>query len=92
MTFPLRQRGSILCGTRFTKSGQEPECGHETAMFSGRVVYILGSLQVGIDTGGAEASTMRPSAYKSLLTILAFHSTPMSLISRVRRAPSGSPA
>ena len=29
MTFPLRQRGSILCGTRFTKSGQEPECGFE---------------------------------------------------------------
>jgi hypothetical protein len=26
--------------------GQEPECGHENAMFSGRVVYILGSLHI----------------------------------------------
>jgi hypothetical protein len=30
-----------------TKSGQEPESGLKTAMFSGRAVYILGSLQLG---------------------------------------------
>jgi hypothetical protein len=29
-----------------TKSGQEPECWHESAMFSGRAIYILGSLQL----------------------------------------------
>jgi hypothetical protein len=57
MTFPLRQRGSILCGTRFTKSGQEPYCvferhyvlmesGSKIAMFSGRAVYVIGSLQL----------------------------------------------
>jgi len=37
MTFPLRQRGSILCGTRFTKSGQEPLIGHAGMT----VVYLL---------------------------------------------------
>jgi len=31
---------------RFTKYGQEPECGHETAMFSGRTIYVVGLLQV----------------------------------------------
>lgn len=53
---PLR-RGSILCRTRFTKSGQEPysgfrvllilsECGLKAAMLSGRAVYILGPLHL----------------------------------------------
>jgi hypothetical protein len=28
----------------FTKRAQEPECGHKTAMFSGRTVYVLGLL------------------------------------------------
>src|SRR5262245_61197453 len=32
----------------FTKSAQEPECGHEMAMFSGRAIDVLGQLQLGI--------------------------------------------
>ena len=31
---------------------QDPECGHENAMFSGRVVYILGSLQLQLGVTG----------------------------------------
>jgi hypothetical protein len=26
--------------------GQEPECGHETALFSGRTIYVIGSLHL----------------------------------------------
>jgi hypothetical protein len=58
IAFPLLWRGSILCDTHFTKTGQEPYCGfehcyiliesgHETAMFSGRAVSVLGLLQLG---------------------------------------------
>jgi hypothetical protein len=31
---------------RFTKSGQEPECGHENALFSRQAVYVIASLQL----------------------------------------------
>ena len=47
MAFPPLRRGSILCGTRFTKSAQEPECGHENALLSGRTIYVIGPLQLG---------------------------------------------
>jgi hypothetical protein len=38
----------------FTKSAQEPECGHENAMFSGRTIYVLRQLhlRVRIMAGG----------------------------------------
>ena len=26
--------------------GQEPKCGHETAMFSGRTIYVIAPLQI----------------------------------------------
>jgi hypothetical protein len=29
-----------------TKIGQEPKCGHETAMFSGRTIYVVGLLHL----------------------------------------------
>ncbi len=32
--------------SRITKNGQEPECGHETAMFSGRTIDVLRLLQL----------------------------------------------
>jgi hypothetical protein len=31
----------------FTKYAQEPECGHETALLSGRAIYVIGLLQLG---------------------------------------------
>jgi hypothetical protein len=34
-----------------TKNGPEPECGHETAMFSGRTIDILGLVQLLVEVG-----------------------------------------
>jgi hypothetical protein len=31
--------------------GQDPECGSKIAMFSGRAIYVIGSLQLGIESG-----------------------------------------
>ena len=33
----------------FTKNAQEPECGHETTLFSGRTIYVIGLLQLTTD-------------------------------------------
>jgi hypothetical protein len=32
--------------TDVTKTGQEPDCGHENALFSGRTIYVRRPLQV----------------------------------------------
>jgi hypothetical protein len=35
----------------FTKSGQEPDCGHENALLSRWAVYILGQLHIATPQG-----------------------------------------
>ena len=44
----------------FTKSAQEPECGHENVMLSGRTIYILGQLQLGLNPIRTLVANCRP--------------------------------
>ena len=41
-------RCEIFKRPHFTKTGQEPECGYENAMLSGRTIYVIGSLHLAL--------------------------------------------